>query len=235
MKKFLGRVLLTTILSVSGCSTLNQQLDPEVYYKRDIGISVNGVEYAGTISVPKADSYDLVLKPKGDVDLLLIRTCHAEYSCEKSGCEKKGGGLFSKKEVRFVYTPVPGLEDIRVCPLRIDAYESKKGRHSWAFIDFEHPDYKVEATLKCNGYTSFLNGVGVCQGKKGTIQRIEFKEPIRFAPPKPSTCGVPYKMGNGYEFPVVVGECLYHFDTQSGKLGRLTVVGYDGVLIREDQ
>lgn len=222
---------LALMLLVSGCASVSQQLDPGLFYKRDVTVGINGDEYEGVVTVPYAKSYQFTLQPRGEIDLMLIRTCHRTYSVEKVS-----SGWFGKNKFAYSYTPIPGIEDTRTCPIRLDAYESsKEGRHSWALVDFENPMYKVQSTLTCDGAVRRVNGVGTCQAKKETVQRLAFTEPVRFAPPKPDSCNKPIQRGSDYEFLVSLGECLYHYDTQDGRLGRLTIVGYDGVLVRSAQ
>lgn len=212
---------------------MQQPLSPDIFYKRDIELEINGQTYVGVTVVPHALSYSVNFIPPGNIDLMLIRSCHREYSVEKADT---GWSLFGSKKQKFnyKYVPISGLEDKRVCPLRVDIYESEKGRQSWALLDFESPDYQIQYEVTCNGDVKRINGVGVCQAKEQTIQRLKFREPIRFAP-SPVMCNEPKKVGDTYEIKVAVGECLYHFDTQDGKLGRMTIVGYQGVLVRAAQ
>lgn len=225
--------LATVILNLIGCAGTSQILEKDVFYKRDVGIEINGRQYEGVTTVPYASSYNFVLAPRGAIDLMLIKTCNRTYSAEKIN-----SGWFGKNKFSYLYTP-NSVEDSRVCPIRLDVYESsKEGRHSWALIDFENPKYTVSANLVCDGVVRKMNGVGTCQAKAQTIQKISFSEPMRIAPPQPSSCAKPVQRdanGLDYEIDVSVGECLYHFDTQDGRLGRLIVVGYQGVLIREAQ
>ncbi len=222
------------LLLLANCASTNQVLEPGVFYKRDVGIEVNGRLYEGVVTVPYAKQYQFVLAPKGSIDLMLIKTCHRTYSAEKLS-----SGWFGKNKFSYLYTPMEGIEDSRVCPIRLDVFESaKEARHSWAFIDFENPKYTVQASLTCDGSVRRVNGVGVCQAKSQTVQKIFFSEPMRFAPAMPDTCAKPIQKDQNsleYEIEATVGECLYHFDTQDGRLGRLTMVGYQGVLIREAQ
>lgn len=213
-----------------GCASTQQVLDPKLFYKRDVEIEVNGLKYEGVTVVPHSQKYDLTLRPKGDLDLILLRSCHREYSGEKIS-----SGFLSSRVFKYSYAPVPGLEDKGACPLRVDVYESAKGRHSWALIDFETPDLTIPGKMVCNGEIKGFNGVSICQGKTKTIQRVEFYEPVRFAPAAEG-CGAPKKLSsNLYEFDLSLGECLYYFDTRDGKMGRLITIGYEGVLVREGQ
>ena len=227
-------VALLSFLAV-GCATVYQQLETGKLYKRDATVTINGRNYLGVVTVPKAPFYDFIVAPPGAIDLLILRTCHREYVAEKvdPGFLGIGGGKF-----RYHFVPVPGIEDVRVCPLRIDFFESAgEGRHSWAFIDFEQPDlgYTINAKLTCNGEVNIIRGVATCQNKVGLVQRLEVSEPIQFAPPMPESCAMPKRNGAAYEFTLSAGECLYHFRTQDNRLGRITFIGYTGVLIREGQ
>jgi hypothetical protein len=229
----IGGVLLALVV-LSGCATVNDKLDQNVFYKRDAGADINGRHYDGVVTVPYAKSYDFVFYPKGSVDVLLIRTCHREYAAEKIDT-----GWFGKNKFKYTYTPVPGIEDVRVCPLRLDTYESsKEGRHSWLLADFETPLNKLSYTLTCNGTISRVNGVAVCQAKEHTYQRVSFDEPMMIAPVLPETCHKPIQKNENfqvYEIKASLGECLFTFESKDGKIGRLTMIAYDGIAIREPQ
>lgn len=219
-------------MALAGCSTVHQPLEPGVFYKRDIGIEVNGRAYEGVVVVPYASKYDLILEPKGDLDMVLLRTCHREETVEKMQAKKFWRSSSTGKYL-YNFEPIKGLETGRVCPLRIDVYEAAKERHSWAHVEFESPDYTIEYELACNGETKLVRGVGVCQAKKETVQRVKFLEPVQFAPVEPSGCSVPVWVDNAYEIEVYGGECLYQVRNRAGDMARLTTIGYGGVLIRE--
>jgi len=219
-------LLIVPVFFLMACSSFQQDLDPEIFYKRDIKIEINGQEYEGVTVVPQAPVYNLLLTPKGDLDLVLVTSCHREYSGEALG-----GGLFSKNEFPYEYIPVSGLEDVPSCSLRVNVYEKDKGRHSWALIAFEHGDLTLRAVLKCNGAVKTYSGVSVCQSKEGLIQRIEFDEIVRaWSPPGCVSVG---KRGKVFEFPISLGECQYSFETQDKKRHTMTTIGYQGVLVRE--
>ncbi len=222
-------LLIVPVFFLFACSTASfqQDLDPDILYKRDIKIQINNKEYEGATVLPHARTYNLLLTPKGELDLVLVTSCHREYSVEPSS-----SGVFSKNEFPYSYTPVPGLEDVPSCSLRVNAYEKDKGRHSWAFIAFEHEDLTLPATLKCNGKISSFNGVSVCQSKEGLIQRIEFREIVRAW--SPEKCGSVGKRGKIFEFPISLGECQYTFEAKDKKRHTMTTIGYEGVLVRED-
>ena len=225
---------LLLALLLSSCASVNDKLDLNVFYKRDAGAEINGRLYEGVVTVPYAASYNFVFYPKGNIDVLLLRTCHREFAAEKLS-----SGWFGKNKFKYTYTPIAGIEDVRTCPLRLDTYESaKEGRHSWLLADFENPAYKLPYTLYCNGAITGANGVAVCQAKEHTIQRVAFNEPVRVSPVLPDTCNTPVQKDANfqvYEIKASLGECLFHFDTKDGRKGRLTTVSYDGIAIREPQ
>jgi hypothetical protein len=238
--KYLGIIwplaLWMAVVWVTSCASVDQTLELGLQYRRDIGLTINGKSYDGVAVLPKASKYEITIAPpKAEISIVIFKTCHRDKPFEPGTT----GVLFwksGKDKYTYIYEPVPGLEDNRVCPLLIDVYDSKSGKHAWAHIDFEHEAYRVRATLTCDGEQRPINGVGLCQAKKETIQRIQFDEPVRFAPQEPGNCYPPKRSNGAYEIKATGKEkCLYHFDTQDGKLGRLTIVGYEGVLVRETQ
>lgn len=226
-----GGIALVIALSVfilAGCSSVTPQpMDPAKYYRKDIAVTYQGKVYDGVAVLPKASFYELFLKPKADMDLLIVRSCHRDFVAEKAS----GGGLFNKKDYKYYYEPVQWIEDQGVCPVKIDALESGSNEYSGAFVDFQSAAYALPYRLYCNGIHGNVSGVGICQARAGTTQVIAFDEPIRFAP-QPEHCSAPVLRDGHYEITAAVGECLYTFDTKSGVTGRLTMLGYDGLVLR---
>lgn len=229
------RVLFGAIafaMALTGCTTTHQVLEEGLFYKRDIGLEINGKTYEGVTVLPDAESYAITIIPPGEADLALISSCHRETAIEKAD---SGWSLFGKKKkFTYQYTPVKGIEDKRVCPLRIQVFESVKGRHSWALLEKENKDYQLKFSSDCDGKHYEFNGVGICQSKTETVQRLKFNEPVMFAPAD-YNCGHPRKVGDYYEIKSGLGECLYHMKTEDGRLGRFILVSYQGVLVREAQ
>lgn len=218
------------VCAFNGCSSPSPQiLDPDLFYKRDVAVEVNGVEFRGVTVLPRAPSYDLLVKPKGEMSLLLVTTCHREESFNPGS----HGFLSTDNTFRYLYTPQKGLEDVDSCPLRIDAFDKKLGQHSWFFADFEGPE-KLEAEVVCNGVKKTYRGVSVCQSKAGLIQTIQLKEPVILSVRDPK-CPFPGSDGGGFfEYRINQGECAYAFMTMGGELHRHTTIGYTGVLVRDN-
>lgn len=219
---------------IVGCASVPQQLNPDLFYRRDLPFCVENLGcYEGVMVLPRQPTYAIEVAPKGDanIDLLLATTCHREDTFEKTS---SGWFVFaSKKRFKYFYTPIPGIEDDGLCALMLNTYEKDKGRHAWSFIKFEHPRFELAASLSCNGVIKTFHGVSVCQSKAGLTQRIIFPEPVMIeADPG---CPVPKRQGNGYEWAVKKGECGYTFRGQSGRLHDLTALGYEGVLVRDEK
>ena len=112
----------------------------------------------------------------------------------------------------------------------ISAY-SKRGLHSWGFIDFEDIDHDLEARLLCNGKQSYPVGVSVCQSLNGLLQQISFPGEVNYA--FSEECKMKTKDNIVFDFEMTNGECVFLFRSkQNKKLHRLTTLGYQEILIR---
>jgi hypothetical protein len=229
---FIAGVISITLASCA--STQFQQLEKDVFYKRDLGVRVNGVLYEGVVTIPESTTaYEMELVAPADIDMVLWRSC----AREDSGSPNKPGlfKFLSSKEVKYTYTPNPGQENKDTCPLRIDAYDAKNNQHSWAFLSFERKEFKLEFELDCNARRQSFNGVGSCQHKSDLPMRAHFGEEVRFAPPKPAGCAVPKKVPGEFgvwTWPMTTGECVYKAENRDGEKARFIGIGYQGVLIR---
>lgn len=224
---------MTTILV--GCGSMPKPTEQastpydQTVYKRDMEVCFGNTCSEGVLVVPRSPVYNFTVKAKGDLDLFTFSTCHREEIAEEAG----RGGWFSKGEkYSGTYTPIKGLEDIYSCPAYVGGY-NKEGENSWAFIDFETPEANLPAVLNCNGKVTKTNGVSVCQSKAGLIQQIEFEVPvtIEFEAVK---CKLPKPQdGKIWQFEMPVGECVLAFFGEGGQIHRLTLLGYQKILIRE--
>jgi hypothetical protein len=229
---------------LSGCAGLPQKLDPSLQYRNDMPFCVEGYGcFEGATVLPRLPSYKFELAPKGDarVDFFVVTTCNRNKTFEPgdAGFTWDVLGLFGKKKsgLRYIYVPLPDREDDGDCPLIFHTYEKERGRHAWAYIQFENPKYELPATLYCDGDKVNFKGVGVCQAKAGLRQWFEFPEPVMIQPGRPEKggeCAVPAKDATGtYQLTVTKEECRYGIHGQSGRRHLLTTIGYSGELIRE--
>lgn len=201
-----------------------QSLEPNIFYERDLEITINGYKVYGAGVVPAAPKYDIKVKSKGKLDLLLVRTCHRNWKSETH-----------EKEAQLQIIPVPGIEDNGPCAMRFEGYEKDKGRHSWGLIEIERPDVTQKATITCNGYQYEGRGISICQSFAGLIQRITFPLPVIADPEERCAGPVSNDGGKTFEFPIVKGECTYAFyEKTMNRWHQLTTIGYEQVLVRGD-
>ena len=196
-----------------------------------MSIESNGRKGVGAIVLPYSAEYNIKIASPGKLDLFTLTTCHREHIKESAGRTGFFGG--GGKEVEYVFTPVEGIERGEyACPIQLGGYEQKKGRHAWGFIDFESPSLELTALIKCNGWTRHSRGVSVCQSREGLIQYIEFNGQTLAASSCASTTSDDRKV---FRYKAPKGECVIRFkDLLLGDEHRHTVIGYEGILIRED-
>lgn len=206
--------LSVLFLGIAGCAS-GQILPLSRFYPRDAQLSVNQVKGSGVVVAPLSNSYEIEGKTSGDLDVLTISTCHREIVLEDEG-----------KDFRYMYTPILGLEDD--CPVVITGLDKKKEKHSWGFIDFEHPDYQLPAEIYCNGSKITSRGVSICQAPQGTIQKITFIENVKAG----EECPIKEKTGKEFTFEMKVREsvCVFYSGSTS-RAHKMTTLGYDQILI----
>ncbi len=218
------RILFFLLTFVLSCSSLpEQKLDPNVLYKRDMAITINGKSWTGVAVAPQADKYDIKINTVGRNDNFTFTTCHREESIKNQ-----------RNDVTFVFTPRKGLEDGDSCIADMGGFDKDKGRHSWGLVDFENPAYRVQASLDCNGQAVEANGVAVCQSLAGLRQRIKFKYPVKISPSVGCRMLTPADELN-FVFEMVRGKCVYEFwEPSFSRRFRLTTFGYEQILIRQE-
>jgi hypothetical protein len=242
-----GTIVLGLLLLV-GCSSVPQQLDPQIKYRNDLPFCLENFGcFEGVTVLPRMPTYKFEIAPKGNakIDLLVVTTCNRNKTFEPGdpgffwGVLEGFSKFFGKKRegMKYLYVPIPGKEDDGDCPLVLHTYEKELGRHAWAMIKFEHPKYELPATLFCDGDTINFGGVSLCQGKTGLTQWARFPEPVMIEPgvtEKGEKCPMPKKDDTGdYAFRIAKDECGYTVRGISGRYHDLTTTGYVGEVIRE--
>lgn len=213
----------------SCASMVNQDLDPDTIYRRDIVVTINGEKFVGTGVPKKADKYEMEIKAKGVINMMTISTCHREVQMEYPD-----PSWFQKGNVqKWTYVPVKGIEDVKGCMMEIGSFEKGKGRHGWAAIDFLNGFESVPATLQCDGVTRSVGPVSICQAKEGLVQKIIFDRRMKVAPDR-DECKVLRTIDEKtYTFQMPSEECTYYFGDIEGKFHRLTLIGYKSILVRQ--
>jgi len=209
-----------------GCDALtshDRELDLSnvTVYKRDMQICLNGKCAEGVIVAPRKSKYEFRIKAHGRLELFTFATCHREETTSKHSRRR---WFKDNRTVSGTYIPVSGIEDGH-CPVYIGGY-NHKNRNSWAFADFEDPEYTISAKVNCNGSSGEFNGVSVCQSRAGLIQTIEFPEVVTV-----DACGIKGK-ARKFTYKIQSGECGVAF-FGANSMHRLTTIGYDKILLRK--
>jgi hypothetical protein len=229
-------VVLFLSITLGGCSllgTLPQELDPKIYYKHDMLISVNGVEAEGVVVAAKAQKYEITITSQADMDMLQITSCQRDVTVENA---IKGGWFKPHRGYKFTYEPT-SVEREPGCLLKLAGYDKESGRHSWAFIEFQDDRFTLPAGVACNGATEYLSdGVSACQSLQGLIQLIWFKTKVLVSDKVLDRCKIAesYDGGVHWKFRQPNRECIFEFMEAKApyRRHRLTTVGYESVPVR---
>ena len=240
-------IVAALFFMATGCDTLNkspqQVLSTDAIYKRDMIITVNGVTEEGVLVVQNQPVNKFHVTSRGDLDMFSLNSCAGEETKEKAWnvTETVKSGLFGwgskkidkKREVTFDYSHPDYIQDPAGCPVQLAGFDMK-GKHSWGFVDFKRPTDTLPGKIGCNGTSKDFEGVAACQARTGLLQVLEFSEQVMVSPDKGCEIGVP--KGGKFQFPMPKGICVYRFETvkEPIKVGRVTLIGYDNILIREN-
>lgn len=218
--------LISLLPVLFSCATVPQTLNPALFYKRDMMLSLDGNTGEGVLVAGAAVAgvrKNFSVTAKAPMTLYTFITCHREVA-------------FSNlpQTVASYFTPVAGLEDQPGCGLSFNGLDEKEGQHSWGYVDFQDPQTVLPHVVKCNGETWNSAGVTVCQSRQGNVQRIEFPVPVVVAA-EPQCPKLDAADRQNFEFPLPHGKCIYRFEEISGKRqARVTTFGYESILIRKD-
>lgn len=216
-------IKLIAALLLLGCAGVNQKLDPDVFYQRDLDIECNGFKGTGTLVLPKNNLYHCNLTSPGRINLFEFTTCHRSITKEQSK-------IINGTKTSFDYVPVDPVETDGDCEAYLAAY-SIGGKNAWGFVSFESPKYTLPALVQCNGQEYNSRGVEICQAKAGLIQQIIFSEPVKFVP---QTFDVSQSSdGKTITFKMPDKEHVIIFKGAHG-FNKLLVIGYQSVLVRGD-
>ena len=215
-------ILVVAILWFTACSNVQQELDKNIFYKRDLALDIGDVEKEGVAVVPYLESYRIKIKSPGDMDYFIYRTCHRQEEHERVG-----------KRFSFLYQVSLESRDGILCPMELESFEAGRGRHAWGFVAFEDKTHRLPSVVKCNGKSISFNGVSVCQAKEGLIQNISFMEKVIMK----GTDRCDFKSvgaGKDFSFTMHKGICVYEFlSLESDSLHKLYTIGYEQGLIRK--
>lgn len=226
------KLMILIGLYLGGCASISQDLDPKVYYKHDMMLTVNGVNALGVAVAKRMPEYKITITSQEDMDLLQVSSCSQDI--DRANAIKTG--WFGKRTFTFTYTP-NSVERESGCMLKIAGYNKAEGKHSWAFIDFEDPKFVLPAGLACNGTEDYRSdGVSVCQTLQRLIMQIWFQNRVLLSDKVLDRCKVKPKVDDGvhFQFQVAPRECIYEFMEVKApyRRHRLTTIGYEQVPVR---
>lgn len=208
-------------LFLFSCST-TQPIDVSTIYRKDMRLKIDGKKQDGGVYVlENKKRYDFKAYFYKDADKFVVASCHRHLVWSYPG-----------DKVEFVYEPDPELEQTadELCPLELGAFDVN-GQHSWGYVDFRSTE-TLAGRLSCNGATNRpVYGVSICQSKTGLIQKIAFDVPVEYVHSK--DCPRPRTEDNR-TFIIQMGhnKCFYLFQNHHDDFHRLTMFGYDDVMLR---
>lgn len=223
-------VLALTVLT-SCASLTNQKLDPEVFYRRDMKMTINGVPFIGVAVPARAEVYEIEIETVGDINMLTVTSCHREDVFE----EPTRGWFKKNNRFKYTYRPLKGIEDGRGCLLDVGSYERTKGRHAWGTVDFVTATETLPAITTCDGVVLKTGPVSICQAKAGLTQRIRFDQPMKVSPDKGCEANMRTENGLLFEYEAAKTECTYYFGSKDGKWHRHSVFGYESIFVRDKE
>ena len=216
-------------------------------YRRDMWIQEGSHKAKiGAVVLDHDPFYTFHIKAPEEITLFTMVTCHREWSrewawnvtqevCEGPFCWWKRT-IVKKTELKFRLTLDPIMEHTGDCDLQLGSF-SKTGQHSFGWVGFKHPKYKLEAYARCNGTSGkeaeLGEGVGVCQAREGLKKRVTFPVEVIVSPDV--GCELGATRGKSFDYYVNKGDCTYIFREVGGERRELryTVLGYEKILIRE--
>ena len=211
-------------------------------YRKDLRVTVDGVEYRGLGVLPRKAKYQIKINPIGQINRLVIQTCHRDNTQDPPFDPKTKKAWFSNT-IEFSYWPERGIEDNRTCPIEIAALEEQKIRNGYAY--FDSIDYREEislpAHLRCNGeYDNpklLQPGVGICQTAAGLTQQIFFNTEVILEKVSKECDVMKSKDGFRWEWEAAKDKCVYYFVSnlkhKNGKrlAFRLNSIGFTAIPI----
>jgi hypothetical protein len=174
------------------------------------------VDYMGVATLPRQSSRTLLFRPRYQPREFMLFTCAREVVFEAP-----------TKEIRYVYTPMWGVENEEACPLYAVSI-STEGRRETAVIDFNN-GLTGKARIYCNGQTIDATGAYMCQVRESFFLGAKFTSSMEVEADK--GCPEPIrKLFYEWEIRAGKGHCTYYFGDTPQNLFRLTVRGYESIL-----
>jgi len=226
---------------LSGNSTQKITKTPIWLYKPDLKISIDEVKFYGFGAAVILPQTDIVVDSIVDADRVEVTTCSRHDVCQiKSGelaCDLKRFQIstdwFGNPKHTLIYHFIPDAKERDdSCAQMFLAVYDKNALASWGFLAFRsNPERNFPARMTCNAQDILYKGTSACSVKAGTIQEINFDQPIdNFKADK--SCGIIKVSDTEFEMQPTVGWCRASFGIKD-KYHDLVLNAYDEVLIRD--
>jgi hypothetical protein len=217
------------LLSMSGffisCASVQQELDPKVYYENTLEMEINGQKYYGVGVVKKQKEYKIRIRhpQRKSLDYVRFSSCHREQASNSEGSDWS-----------FGFSPTENLEDSGSCLFHFESY-NKSGKHGWGIIDVATEKESLFATVRCNGKV-ISDTTTICQSRNGLVQEIEFNSDVVLSTKVLDRCkiGAPIETFRKLQFKMPNRECVFAFISSDFKIHKLTTIGYESILIPEN-
>lgn len=219
MKKLLSFL----VWGLASCASLEQELDPKVYYERSLRMEVkagkNNYTFRGVGVLPLDNKYEIEISNpnRGKLDFVRFTTCHRERTYSSEG-----------RILKIDYSPTE-IELTGSCLIKFEAY-SMKGKHGWGILDISSHKEKLYGLLRCNGET-YRGAVSICQSRAGLEQEIEFEKEVEIASQQGRCKITSRNRFKKLRFKIPNRECVYYIRGDNGGFHRLSTIGSEGVLI----
>lgn len=174
------------------------------------------VNYVGVATLPRQSSRTLVFRPRHQPREFMIFTCGREHFIDNPS-----------REIRYIYTPLWGIERDGACPLFAVSI-STEGRRETAVVDFNN-GYTGKARVYCNGQAVDVTGAYMCQIRESMFIGVRFTASMIVE----ADTGCPEPLRKPFyewEIRASKGHCSYLFADNPNNIFRLTVRGYESIL-----
>lgn len=226
---------------IFGTSSQKATRTPIWVYKPDLQIILDGETFYGTAVSVISDSKDIQIQSQVSIDRVEISTCSRHDVCQVKGgtlaCDparfKVDTDWFGNagKYMTYHFSPDKKEHDDSCANLEVSIFD-KNQLAAWGYIVLRtDPAKNFAAHFTCNGTDWKFSGVSLCSVKAGTIQQINFDQPVdNFRADQ--GCNIKKISDSEFEFQPAVGWCRASFG-RALQYHDVILNGYDEVLIRD--
>jgi len=218
--------MMIICLIISGCTNIATKIEENKNYRLDIVIKSKNPdrEDIGMAVLKDKALHTIEFEAPAKISYISFKTCSREI------VEEDPSSGLSRKKFKINYRPNE-IEKAGSCIAMVSAYNDKN-MYSVGFIDFEDETTTMGAVNICGENSSMNEGVSVCQGRVGSIEKIRFE--VETIVSADEGCELDSSRGFEYTYFIKKGFCVYAFMNKNNpeKIHRLTTYGYDDIQIK---